>query len=171
MELEQRAVKTIGARLGADDYLTASLSAVLSRIGSRQYFELAHRIQYRTMQRLIGSLVVVVDAVFYVIVRDLAVAGNVESSAEAEGRILSRSENVGLQLRELQIVAAVERKLLHLLLVHDVAQVCVLGLHHQRAADYRYGFLYLTDGERHVEPGFLTGLQDDAISELSLESL
>src|SRR5262249_55406759 len=164
MKFESRAVIAICARLCAHDHLSAGLPAVLCRIGSGQNLELAHRIEDRPMQRLIGSLVVVVDAVFYVIVGDLAVTGDVESSAEPERRVLSRRENVWLQLCKLQIVAPVERKFLDLLFVHDVAEVCVLGLHHQRAADYRYGFLDLTDRERHVEARFLAGLQNDAVS-------
>ncbi len=59
------------------------------------------------MQRLIGSLVIIVYAIEQILIRDLAVAGDVEASPEAQIRTLSRREHVRLKLCKLKVVTAV----------------------------------------------------------------
>src|SRR5262249_48245158 len=151
-----------------DDNLPPRLSAVVGGIGSGQYFELAHGVEDRAVQGLISSLVVIVDAILYVVVCDFAVTSNVESSAESQRRVLSWSEDIRLQLCELQIVAPVERELLDLLLIHDVTEAGILRLHHQSAARYSDCLLYFPHGKHQVESSFLSGLQHYAIAKLPL---
>src|SRR5258708_27641506 len=101
MKFKDRAVEVVGSRLGSNDDLTSGLSPIVSRVGAGQHFELAHCIQNRPMQRLVGRLVVIVNAVFNVVVGNFAVTCNVETAAKAERGVLRRREYIQLQLVEL----------------------------------------------------------------------
>ena len=170
MELVCGAVQVVRPRPGRDDDLAPGLSSVLGRVGPGQHLELAHGVQDRPVQRLVGGLVVVVDPVLDVVVGDLAVAGHVEAAAEPEGGVLRGSEDVGLKLGELQVVAAVERQLDDLLLVDHVAERHVLGLDQGRFGRDLDGLADAADLEADVDAGLLSGLEHDSPPDLFLEA-
>src|SRR5262249_16497405 len=127
MEFIKRTMKVVGSRLGRDDDLAAGLPSVFGGIRARQHLEFEYGVKNRTMQRLVGGFVVVVDAVFDVVVRHLAVAGDVEATAKTERGILRRRKNIRLQLGELEVIASVKRQFDNLLLINDVADRSILG--------------------------------------------
>ena len=171
MELVCGAVQVVRPRPGRDDDLAPGLSSVLGRVGPGQHLELAHGVQDRPVQRLVGGLVVVVDPVLDVVVGDLAVAGHVEAAAEPEGGVLRGSEDVGLKLGELQVVPAVERQLDDLLLVDHGSPRRRLGLEQRRGPDDLDDRLDGPELEREVDPRHLVDLQGDPAPHRLLEAL
>src|SRR5258708_808352 len=164
MEFPGGAVKLVGSRARGHNHLSARLPPVLRPVRSRENAKFAHRVENRPMQRLVSGFVIVVHAVEHVLIRDLGVAGDIEASPESEVGSRRRCEDVRLELRELEIIAAIKRQLHHLLLVHHVADRGVLGRQQwPNRAD-----LYLlrdgTDLERQVKAGLFAGLEQAALA-------
>ena len=143
MELEYDSVELVGAGLGGDNDLAARLAPKLGRVGAGEHAELADGVKDGAVERLVGSFVVIVDAVEQILVGDLAVSSHIEAAAEAQVRPLRWCVNVRLQLRELKVVLTVQWKFDNLLLIDDVADGGILA-RYERGSSADVDFL----GER-----------------------
>src|SRR5262245_5717765 len=138
-------MEIISSRLRADDDLAARLSPIFSRVSAGQDFELSDSIEDWPVRRLIGGLVIIVDAVFDVVVCHLAVPGYVKAASEPKRRTLSRCKHIRLELSELEVVSSIQGKFFHLLLIDDITHHCVFGLHQKGAGGNGDALFHLTD--------------------------
>ncbi len=170
MEFERGAVKLVRTRFRRDDDLPPRLPPELRRVCAREHAELADRIEDRPVQRLVGGLVIIVDSIQQVLVRDLAVARDVETAPETEVRALCRRVDIRLKLRQLQIVASVQRKLDDFFLFYNVAHGRILARNQGRGSADTDLLSQASSSQSDVEACFLPGLEQNAASNLSIES-
>src|SRR5215813_1898568 len=101
MKLPNRAMKLIRARLCGHNDLAAGLPTIFRGIRAGQYLELANSIQNGPVQWLIRRLVIIIDTVEQVLIRDFAVSRDVDPAAETKIRALCCYKYIRLQECEL----------------------------------------------------------------------
>ena len=155
-------MKRVGPRLRRHDDLASRLPSIFRRIGTGQYFEFPNGVQDRTMQRLIRCFIVVIDAIEKILIRNFAVAGDVEAPPETEIRALGCREHVRLEECELKIIAAVQWQFDNLFLVHDISDCGAFSRYQRRRGAHLHLFREGSYFQNDIEARLLIRFEHDA---------
>jgi hypothetical protein len=155
-ELEQLTVVLVGARASGQVYDRAGISAVLRR--KRGVVDLVFRqgVDGGLERNLVLNVVVQVDAVHQPVGGVFALARGVDAeralAAQGSGEesVRRRRHGAGSEQAQVGKVAAIQRNLLHGLVVDHLADLVTGGVHQRLDGDDFHGLRTLPQGKRHV---------------------